>query len=96
MKRHKSRLAIVSLAVAITISSLAIAKLGQPYYCSHGQKYPELHRDERGIPFSFIKRSVQGTGCAPKDLNNRPLTNKEQDHSIYPFIFILDIAFGTY
>ncbi len=93
MDKYKRQAVLIFLALTITFSSLAVARLGQPYYCSQSQKYPELHRDERGIPLTYIKRSVQGTGCTPKDMNDYPLTFEKQYHSVQYTIFIFDFIF---
>lgn len=81
------------LAFVFTFASLAFARLGEPYRCSQTPQYKESNRDERGLPLTFVKRSVQGTFCSPKHSNDKLFTIQEQGNSIQYFRFVLNLAF---
>ncbi len=57
---------LLIMALLITIVSVGVARLGTPYVCiGDGMTQQNYNRDERGIPFVFLERSVQVTGCGP-------------------------------
>lgn len=95
MRNPKKQAVLIILALFFSISSIAFARLGEPYRCTGtGQyQYMESNRDERGIPLKYLKRSVQTTYCAPVNSDRQTLTLAEWGHSIQYAHFFIDVAF---
>lgn len=93
MKKYKKQILLLVLALLFTFSSLAFGRLGEPYRCTYPPQYMESYRDERGIPFIFVKRSVQGTSCSPEHADKQRFTVREQGNSIRYGYLIANIIF---
>ena len=67
MNRYLKAGIVVFCAALITASTLAVHRQGKDAFKCYeaGPNSVILHRDERGIPLIFVKRSVSVSSCAP-------------------------------
>lgn len=82
---------LLFFAVVITILTGLFARLGDEYRCDHND-YIEQAKDARGIPFIYLQRSVQSTGCSPQFVDGTPVPNYGR-HTIDTTAIFLDVLF---
>src|SRR5437868_4464931 len=92
MYRYRKQVVFIFLALFFNFASLAIARMGQEYHCSIGFSGVASNRDERGIPLTYVRRSIQDTACAPIDTYSGERID-EAGSQIYFARLILDLAF---
>lgn len=88
---RRTCIAFVLCAISITLLSSGVARMGTGYRCDMYDSIEE-NRDARGMPFIYLQRSVQSTGCSPHDLNDVPIPNYGM-HIFYPMVLVADVAF---
>lgn len=78
----------IVLGFAFTVLLLAVPKLGVAYKCSDQVAVNEPYRrDERGIPLTYVERSLAGTPFCNyvAEADNSPINNKPAFHFL-PFL----------
>lgn len=79
------------IAVLITLLTGLVARMGDTYRCDYGD-FMEQARDARGIPFIYLQRSVQSTGCSPEYEDGTPVPNYGR-HTIDTTAIFVDVMF---